>query len=93
MKNDFQGLNPSKTFRFRIKNSLRSHVFSKTSPQGAFLNGTCADVASTGRFWYHFRFSGFPKRHPLDNLSRPTGREGSNTLVRGWRTSADAAFP
>ena len=39
-------------------------MFVQNPSQRAFLEGLGADLASTGRFWCHFRFSGFPKRHP-----------------------------
>ena len=40
-------------------------IFFQNLPQGALLEGLGADDASTGRFGCHFRFTGFPKRHPL----------------------------
>jgi hypothetical protein len=41
-----------------------------------FLEGPGADLASTGRFWYHFRFSGFPKRRHLDTISAQKNETG-----------------
>jgi hypothetical protein len=40
----------------------------RNPPKRAFLEGPSADLASTGRFWCHFRFSGFPKRHILGTI-------------------------
>ena len=43
-------------------------MFFRNCSQGPVLERPGADVASTGRFGCHFRFSEFPKRRPLDHL-------------------------
>jgi hypothetical protein len=56
----------------------------RNPPKRAFLEGSGADLASTGRFWCHFRFSEFPKRRLLAHHFRlicrkklPGGRAGT----------------
>jgi hypothetical protein len=46
----------------------RFFMFFQNRSRRPFLEGPGADLASTGRFWCHFRFPGFPKRHQLDTL-------------------------
>ena len=53
-------------------------MFVQNRSRRAFLEGLVADLASAGRFWCHFRFSGFPKRRPLDHNFRPKGRKDGN---------------
>ena len=55
--NDFGMFIASKTFSFLYS----FFMFFQHRPWEALLDGPCADLASTGRFWCHFRFSGFPK--------------------------------
>ena len=43
-------------------------MFVQNRSQGLFLEGPGADLAFTGRSGCHFRFSVFPKRHPLKHL-------------------------
>ena len=45
-------------------------MFFQNPPKKTFLEGQSAHVEATGRFWCHFRFSGFPKRHILGDHSR-----------------------
>ena len=56
------------------------NAFSKP-PLGTCLQGPSADLVPTCRFWFHFRFSGFPKSHLLAtifaqniDLELPSGR-------------------
>jgi hypothetical protein len=43
-------------------------MFFQKRSREAFLEGPSADLASTGRFRCHFRFSGFPKNDPWDPI-------------------------
>ena len=76
----FNGFSPSKTSHFPTQFSL-IFLFFQNRSWGLFLAGPGADLSSTGRFWCHFRFSGFPKRHLLGaifaqkvDLELPGGR-------------------
>ena len=53
-------------------------MFFQNHSRGPFLEDPSADLASTGRFWCHLRFSGFPKKRPLDRLFR---RKSSKSRV------------
>ena len=53
----------------------RLFMYVQNCSQEAFVEGPCAKLASTRRFGYHFRFSGFPKIHFLVRFST-NGRQG-----------------
>ena len=57
-------------------------MFFQNRSRRPFLEGPGADLASTGRFWCHFRFSGFPKRRLLDTCFRQKGFEKVTRKVR-----------
>ena len=61
--------------------------------QGPILEDRCADFASTRRFWCHFRFSGFSKRHPLDNLFHSKSRQKWLHQMTGTILSATRETP
>ena len=58
----FQWFSTIKNLIFR-SDFHRFFMFFQNRSREPFLEGPGADLSSTGRFWCHFRFSGFPKRH------------------------------